>query len=44
MALNSLKCNYLTPLHFKGLNNVVHNAENIFYIYNHIIIQVCRIK
>jgi len=20
MALNSFKCNYLTPLHFKGLN------------------------
>jgi len=21
MVLNTVKCNYLTPLHFKGLNN-----------------------
>ena len=27
MALNNLKCNCLTPLHFKGLNSVSNNKE-----------------
>ena len=29
MALNTFKCNYLTPLHFKGLNNVGYNVFSV---------------
>jgi len=29
MALNTFKCNYLTPLHFKGLTlDTEHRAES----------------
>ena len=27
MALNTFKCNYLTPLHFKGLRQVSQSKE-----------------
>jgi len=29
MALNTLKCNRLTPLHFKGLNSVSVNCLKV---------------
>jgi len=45
MTLNTFKCNYLTPLHFKGLTDVthththtyVHKTAIIVYFTNHTI-------
>jgi len=30
MALNNFKCNCLTPLHFKGLNEVCYGAQTLY--------------
>ena len=34
MALNTFKCNCLTPLHFKGLTHMlVHIGENFMHMF-----------
>jgi len=32
MTLNTFKCNYMTPLHFKGLG-LTHHKMSLFIVY-----------